>query len=236
MGIWKRIFGEAPASTHQGKASKPPPFGEASNAIQYFDKALELDRDNHLAWHYKGSSLAMIGQFTRDASKVKQGLECLNQALRTQPGDEATKQAIRDFRNLYATLQDHSSRRQEAEGTCDVCTFPINFADGYALTTQQVVPTVAYWEVALKGQLNALLGDDPEAAAALCTLVARQASQSTGWLVCEVCADLFQFDRASAKEYACKRMNPPDAGPLPDHEDTLVAALAARLMLKEKSV
>lgn len=154
-------------------------------------------------------------------------------ASRGEEPEATKKKAILDSENVYATLQDCSGRHREAEAVCDVCGFPTNFADGYSLTTKQIVPTVQYWEVALN-RSQALLSDDKKAAVALGQYVAHQASQSTGWLVCEACAGLFQFDRASAREYARKRINPPGAGPLATPKKAMMAAFVARMKLKGK--
>jgi len=65
-------------------------------------------------------------------------------------------------------------------------------------------------------------------------LVQRQAAQSTGWLVCESCIQLFNVDRKVAKEYAKiagSSSHPGDYCPLgsgpANHEAVALAAAKA---------
>lgn len=101
---------------------------------------------------------------------------------------------------------------------CDVCSGEVNFEDGYALTTRDVVTAASYWTFMLERHHF----DD----GLLAMYVQQQALQGTGWLVCPACADMFRFNRALAREYARRQANPPGTGPVPVRE-VAVAAVAA---------
>jgi len=100
---------------------------------------------------------------------------------------------------------------------CDVCSMPVNFSDGYALTTKQVTTEPKYWEF----MLDRHSFDDQ----LLVMYVQQQAMQRTGWLVCETCSNLFSFNRQDAKKYAERQMDPPGSGPA---DVQYVAAAAAK--------
>ena len=73
------------------------PCDSAQRAIEYLDKALKLDKDDHLAWYYKGFCIAQIGYIQGDVAKIREGLDCFVQALRTRPGDPSTTRAKMQF-------------------------------------------------------------------------------------------------------------------------------------------
>ena len=50
--------------------------------------------------------------------------------------------------------------------------------------------------------------------------IAIMAGQPTGWLVCEKCSGMFEFNKVMAKEFAAKKANPPGCGPV-DYEEVL---------------
>ena len=96
---------------------------------------------------------------------------------------------------------------------CDVCSKSMRFADGYALTTKEVVLTTAYWTSAFRGGLAFLHQQDPDGGDQLTAYIEQQAAQHTGWLVCDECSKPMQFDRAQARRFAAQQQNPPGAGP-----------------------
>ena len=99
------------------------------------------------------------------------------------------------------------------EASCDVCDKEMNYKDGYVLSTNQVVTTKAYWKFVLTHQwayFHELDPDDPT----LAITIERQTNQSTGWLVCEKCSTLFDFDRGVGKNHAQMHSTaPPGNGP-----------------------
>jgi len=106
--------------------------------------------------------------------------------------------------------------------SCDICNKTMEWQDGYILTTSEVTTKEAYWEKMLKEAypffLNDPTGDD------YALLVRQMAGQASGWLVCESCSGLFDFDHDKAKSYAREqKADPPSAGPV-KYE---LAALAA---------
>jgi len=105
---------------------------------------------------------------------------------------------------------------------CDVCSKPLDFSAGFALTTSQVVGNENYWRLMLEKHS---FTDD-----LLLMYVQQQAMQVSGWLVCETCSSQFAFDRGLAKEYASQRQNPPGSGPA----DINMAAAAAVRAWRQK--
>ena len=103
---------------------------------------------------------------------------------------------------------------------CDICNASMSFEDGYALTTAQVVMQKEYWLYIIK-KFGSIINEE-----VLNLYFQRQATQSTGWLVCESCSNMFTFDRTVAKEYARKQMNLPSSGPA-DMAKTAVCAADA---------
>ena len=100
---------------------------------------------------------------------------------------------------------------------CDICNKPTEFSRGYALTTQQVVTNVRYWDYML--EVHSF--DE----GLLLMYVQQQAIQRTGWLTCENCCTKFDFDRNKAKLYASMQKDPPGSGPV---DVNVVAAAAAK--------
>ena len=95
---------------------------------------------------------------------------------------------------------------------CDVCDAPVNWDDAYVLNTETVVTSQAYWEFVFTHQWSYYRESDPSGSS-LNHLVAQQAGQQTGWLVCERCSRFFSFDRAEARRHArAHSSNPPGAG------------------------
>ena len=112
---------------------------------------------------------------------------------------------------------------------CDVCDAETRFEDGYALTTREVTMSPKYWrfvvEVVEKDPRSSLFNAKEGAFA---QFVREQASQPTGWLVCEKCSGKFQFDKAVAKEYAIKKATPPNCAPV-DAKEVFLIAMGAKL-------
>jgi hypothetical protein len=108
---------------------------------------------------------------------------------------------------------------------CDVCSRNMQWGEGYGLTTTQVTTTEAYWDYLFAHQLSNLykLGPDGDLLAAV---VAGQAGQSSVWLVCESCANLFHFDPKLAREYNHEGPTPPGTGPAVAGDVALAAGYA----------
>ena len=103
---------------------------------------------------------------------------------------------------------------------CDICSESMNFADGYALTTKQVTTNEGYWLFMLE---HHTFDDD-----LLAMYVQQQAMQQSGWLVCESCSRLFNFDRQRAKDYASRQVDPLGSGPVSAQDVAIAAARAWR--------
>lgn len=101
----------------------------------------------------------------------------------------------------------------------------MEFRDGYALTTKQVLTTRAYWEFILS---NASSYQAPET---LTDGIKLLANQSTGWLACESCSKMFTFDRHIAKDCAVRQANPPGSGAIDVY---LAAGVAMPVFLTRK--
>lgn len=95
---------------------------------------------------------------------------------------------------------------------CDICSMSMRFADGYSLTTKEVVLSTAYWMQALRGGFAVLHERDPNGGDQLMHHIEQQAAQHTGWLVCEECSKPLSFDRTCARQLAEQQQNPPKAG------------------------
>ncbi|MBI3823619.1 MAG: hypothetical protein HY289_13195 [Planctomycetes bacterium] len=80
------------------------PQQNAEKSLTYFDKAIELDGGNHLAWYFKGMCLSQLGQIGMNKPKVKSGLDCLDKALQLSGGKPAILQAKRQIEMLYGML------------------------------------------------------------------------------------------------------------------------------------
>lgn len=102
---------------------------------------------------------------------------------------------------------------------CDICSRGVNPSDCYALTTRQVATNYKYWLYML--ETNTTFDDE-----LLAMAVQQQAIQQSGWLVCESCSDMFDFDKNLARDYARRMVDPPGSGPV-DVQEAAVAAAAA---------
>ena len=101
---------------------------------------------------------------------------------------------------------------------CDVCNCKLEYADGYALTTRQVVCNDTYWEYLLD---NRSFDDE-----LLNLTIQQQAGQRSGWLLCLDCSLLFAFDRVQAQEDAERQVSPQGSGPV-DFQIAAVPAIRA---------
>ncbi len=113
-------------------------------------------------------------------------------------------------------------------GNCDICSRKVLKPQGYLLTTTQVVATAAYWQFYFKQHKSRLaeLGVssfsefccNPLARASCGAMIARQ---STAWMVCDRCIEMFDVNRDLAESNArqwwdCERKySPPGTGPAP---------------------
>jgi Ankyrin repeats (3 copies) len=118
---------------------------------------------------------------------------------------------------------------------CDVCTKEMERADGYILTTNEVTTKGNYWEHVFSGEQRMFLRGDPMTELRLLGLVIRQkAGSPTGWVVCETCSSMFEFDKAVAKECAVNGMQPPNCGPA-DETAVMTTALAVKKLMERDS-
>ncbi len=113
---------------------------------------------------------------------------------------------------------------------CDVCDNSLNSSDGYVLTTEQVVLTTTYWEYVLNNQYSSLRSTENKEI--LFSLINQQSRQSLGWLICNICSSLFVFDKTKAKEYALKKMSPPNSGPVTPEKAAVYAFAAKNKLVK----
>jgi hypothetical protein len=106
---------------------------------------------------------------------------------------------------------------------CDVCGCGMNWGQGYGLTTSQVATSEAYWEFVLTHQWSDHHNEDPHGDA-LSNLAVNQARMDTAWLVCDRCAELFEFDHNIACKFNREGAVPPGNGPTDAWEVGLAAA------------
>jgi uncharacterized protein (TIGR02145 family) len=102
----------------------------------------------------------------------------------------------------------------------------MTFAEGYSLTTRQVVLSTAYWLRAFRGGLAFIHDQHPSGGEVLTHYIEQQAAQYTGWLVCEDCSSELEFNRETARSLAARQQNPHDAGPVTSPEAAYPAVLA----------
>jgi hypothetical protein len=96
----------------------------------------------------------------------------------------------------------------------------MEFSDGYALTTEQITCNEQYWAHMLERHTF----DDE----LLNLTIQQQAMQRSGWLVCENCSVIFEFDRVQARGDAGRQMNPAGCGPVDVQQAAAAAARAWR--------
>lgn len=104
---------------------------------------------------------------------------------------------------------------------CDVCNADIVAADGYRLTTSEVVTSESYWMHLLESQqqLMTRLGITDEPADQLPIMIRECVGQTSTWLICEECSEFFYFDRDTARCNSTKDIQPID-GEAPGQEDS----------------
>jgi hypothetical protein len=87
---------------------------------------------------------------------------------------------------------------------CDICNRNIEFSAGYALTTRQVVGRTEYWAFMLQQHAfdDDLFG----------LFIQQQIKQVSGWLVCESCSPMFEFETVQARFDAYRQSDPAGCG------------------------
>ncbi len=187
------------------------PYAKAKMSLEYFDKVLALDRDDHLTWYYRGFALAQIGYITDDRKRLKEGLDALDEALRTRPGDASTMQAKAQFEKVYLALggalpragsgtQFRRQARQRAKewwkqqgrtsGVCDVCNGPVTSAESYLLDSKDILRSEAYFEKMANDPMMAMFGFSADEAKA--AQRDRVMADQTPWMVCPKCIGMFE--------------------------------------------
>lgn len=113
-------------------------------------------------------------------------------------------------------------------GVCDICTQGIFRPSGYMLTTRDVVGTPAYWKHYCQYHRSDLAGMGVSSFDDFCgnqhvrtSCAEALAGQSTPWLLCEQCIQMFTVDRDQARSHARRwwesgrKYSPPGSGPAP---------------------
>ena len=113
-------------------------------------------------------------------------------------------------------------------GVCDICSQKVSRPDGYLLTTRDVVSAPAYWQHYYRHHRSELVGMGVSSFADFCrnqlvrtSCAEALARQSTPWIVCERCIQMFAVDLDQARSYARqwwesgRNYSPPGTGPAP---------------------
>jgi len=113
-------------------------------------------------------------------------------------------------------------------GVCDICSQKVFRPNGYLLTTREVVGTPTYWQHYCQHHRSELAGMGVSSFDDFCrNSVVRSscaealARQSTPWIVCERCIQMFTVDRDQARSYgkqwweSGRKYSPPGTGPAP---------------------
>ncbi len=129
--------------------------------------------------------------------------------------------------NTEETPARHDESVSES-GVCDICTQKVLRPNGHLLTTREVIGTPAYWQhyhqhhrSELAGMGVSSFGDFCRNALVRTTCAEAMAGQSTPWMVCERCIQMFTVDRDQALTYARqwwesgRKYSPPGTGPAP---------------------
>lgn len=98
---------------------------------------------------------------------------------------------------------------------CDICSTETDVRAGYILTTTEVTSSERYWRNQLPKFRTIVLGLDGLQSKQnfLVERIAEYASDSSDWLVCEPCSQLFNFDRQEARRCALQGERRISAGP-----------------------
>ena len=105
---------------------------------------------------------------------------------------------------------------------CDICNSLLNWEDGLILTNQQVLTSEQFWEYSFSHQ--------EFSRNRLSFHIQYLSGHTNGWLVCESCSSLFNFNWKKAKYYARHRLaHPPGGGPI---DANLVAEIAMPIWMK----
>lgn len=114
---------------------------------------------------------------------------------------------------------------------CDICSSETDRKSGFILTSTEVTSSLRYWQNQLPKFKHAIASiDDPQAKADfIVEKVAQYALDPSGWLVCEPCSQLFEFNRALARESALNGQDRPDVGP----GDLEMSVSTAKPVIKE---
>lgn len=110
---------------------------------------------------------------------------------------------------------------------CDCCSSPLDWNNGYLLSTTTVVLSVPYWEskfTTIKSMVG--LFDERQQANAFTGSVRNSAQSSTPWLVCGDCVTMFVVDYDEARSYALSRVDPPKTGAVDPGGCAQIAAIA----------
>lgn len=109
--------------------------------------------------------------------------------------------AIEHIEDLWGQLTPQEQEEvisEKATSHCDACNKKIRRADGYLLSTKEVVMSVACWKRFLS-KSEVIIPNLLKDSEVFVGLVAFRASSDTPWQVCEECSAMFSFDRTIAK-------------------------------------
>ena len=88
-------------------------LGKHKEAIECFNKSLEINSINGVAWNNKGIILALL-------EKYEEAIECFDKAIEINPRDEnaigARELALKHLRERFDSKNQKSIFRKEAEG------------------------------------------------------------------------------------------------------------------------
>ena len=84
---------------------------------------------------------------------------------------------------------------------CDVCSSGLRTGSGYILRTGDVVSSPRYWEHSFK-QVQEMGG--AVSGALVIRAVGEMSQKQSPWIICDGCIDLFDADRAPARDRATK--------------------------------
>lgn len=144
-------------------------------------------------------------------------------AAKTQSALERLKDRRQE--TVQQPIAHHDDSVSESS-VCDICSQEVLRPDGYLLTTREVVSTAAYWQHYYQHHKSELAGMGVSSFADFCgNLLVRTSCaealvrQSTPWMVCEECIQMFTVNRDQTQSYAKqwwesgRTFAPPGSGP-----------------------
>jgi len=91
-------------SAVEGGSVTPAPSDNFEHALNYLDRALELDNSQFWAWYWSGVCHGKLGATNKDKGMVGEGLRRLDKALRIRPDDVTAEKSKVRLEKVLASM------------------------------------------------------------------------------------------------------------------------------------